>query len=156
MNIKKKCNYCDKLIIGFDKTMTDLENENIDIINDICDCYYSPYKMIDILSSKDEDNNEVLYGTQNEIINKLTDKINKETKGLKYYLSCDKYEVASPFSFGNSINIIIPQVIDNLFKDNLKSIQLFVNIIPDKNFFEPNKSFNYTLINLSFDENYFK
>ena len=65
--------------------------------------------------------------------------------------------MCSPFSSGNTINLIIPNLINRIFYLNLKTTDFTLNFIPNDNIdiFSKNiKNITYKVNNLSFDPNY--
>lgn len=154
----EKCESCLKFNVGFDNfSNKKIEHQNIDIINDICECYYSKFKIIEIYINNDIDNNFILYGTIKEITKKLIDNIQSYYNTSNFYISSLSENMCSPFSSGNTINLIIPNLINRIFYLNLKTTDFTLNFIPNDNIdiFSKNiKNITYKINNLSFDPNY--
>jgi hypothetical protein len=149
-NNYKKCEKCNLRIIGFSEEDDEyIKENNINIINDICNCPSSPYKYIDFVTIN---NSEIIFGTVDEIINKILNKFKEYINFSNYYLSTDdeNYNLPSPFSNGNNINNIIPFFVTSLFKNNIKDLKININKIPDTINFEDTPDNSIKIVNLSY------
>lgn len=153
----EKCKKCLKFNIGFDDfSNKKIGHQNLDIINDICECYYSKFKIIDVKISNND--NLILYGTVKEITEKLIDNIKKNSINLNFYVSSLAETMCSPFSSGNNINLVIPNLINRLFTLNLKTYDFTLNFIPTSSvniFSKRINNITYKINNLSYDSTIF-
>ena len=151
----QKCKNCLKYNIDFNETTNKFIKDNdINIINDVCDCYYSKFKIIDIIINDDEKNNLIFFGSYDDISKQLIENIQSNTKYSNFYINSEEGTMPSPFSSANNLEFLIPKIIKNIFKSNLKEIFFSVNIIPTnmQNFFSK-KNIIYKIKNLSYDSN---
>lgn len=151
MNYFKKCFNCDKYIVGFGEEDEKLfAKTNLDIINDICSCYYCPYKIVDF---EFEDDGEISLGKRDEISNNIIKKINTLTKNKKYYISIESLsECPSPFSSSNNIDNIIPYLVNSLIDRNMKEVNFNVHFTNDYNFEKLPKIYKFCMKNISYIE----
>ena len=147
-----KCKNCLKYNIDFNESTNKIiDQHDINIINDVCDCYYSKFKIVDIIVNDDKDNNLILYGSPKDISKKLIENILINSDSSKFYINSDDDSMPSPFSYGNNYELLIPNIIKKLFYSNLKEINFTINIIPTdiQNFLS--KNITYKIKNLSYD-----
>jgi hypothetical protein len=152
MDYFKKCFNCSKYIISFgEEDGKQFAKTDLDIMNDICSCYYCPYKIIDL---EFEDDGEISLGTRDEISNNIIKKINTITKDKKYYISIESLsEGPSPFSSSNNIDNIIPYLVNSLIDRNLREVNFNINFTNNYNFKKYPKVCKCTIKNISYIEN---
>lgn len=152
MDYFKKCSNCEKYIVGFTKEDEKKFNKtDLDIIEDVCECYHCPYKIIDLIFENDA---EIFLGKRDEISNNIINKINKITENNKYYISIESQsDCPSPFSSWNNIDNMIPYLVNSLTDRNIKEITFNINFIDSYNFEKDPKIFKLCMKNISYIEN---
>ena len=153
MDFFNKCFYCKKYIVGYnEEDEQKFKKTDLDVLEDICDCYYCPYKIIDFHFN---DNAEVILGKKEDIIKNVVNNLNEILKGNKFYISVeDLTNSPSPFSSANNLNNMISYLINSLFDRNMKEINFNVNIINNYTFENKNpNSYKISIYNISYIKN---